>query len=196
MEFYQDDEKSEKKTTTRFVEHKRTIIGHNADLIIPSFADVGALYLGAYSAACDRDFLCVYQIRAIQNCGYELKNGFPTTIAYKSIPLDDVDDAPLLDYIPEAIKFIDERRNMGENVLVHCMMGKSRSAAIVIAYLIHVHANEGEKLSVQEAYDFLKSKRSLVEPNPGFLKQLETYGDFIHQTPPSKKKEKEKKDDK
>jgi hypothetical protein len=128
---------------------------------------IGALFIGDYSAACDRDIIASNQIRAIVNCGYELKNVFQVTVAYKTLPLDDTDDAPLLEYVSDATKFINDHRMQGENVLVHCMMGKSRSAAVAMAYLI-----QNRQLQVQEAFDFLKSKRSVVQPNFGFLQQL------------------------
>ena len=80
-----------------------------------------------YYAACSRDFLALNKIHIIVNCGYELKNQFPATIIYKNIPLDDVDDAPLLEYIDSAVDFIDKYISGGENVLVHCQMGRSKT---------------------------------------------------------------------
>ena len=59
---------------------------------------------------------------------------------------------------------------MGENCLVHCKLGISRSAAVVIAYLIKYY-----KLSTDEAVDFVKSKRTSIKPNDGFMRQLYTY---------------------
>ena len=34
--------------------------------------------------------------------------------------------------------------------------------------------------SLQEAFDFTKSKRSIINPNPGFMKQLETYQGILN----------------
>jgi len=39
-------------------------------------------------------------------------------------------------HFPEAIKFIDECISNGGKILVHCAAGVSRSAAVVIAYLM------------------------------------------------------------
>jgi protein-tyrosine phosphatase len=44
-------------------------------------------------------------------------------------------------------------------------MGVSRSAAIVVAYLMKEH-----RKSLPEALDFLKSKRKIIHPNGGFLR--------------------------
>jgi len=50
-------------------------------------------------------------------------------------------------------------------VLVHCHMGVSRSATVVIAYLMkYFH------MTHREAYNFVKKKRSVINPNEGFRK--------------------------
>jgi dual specificity phosphatase 12 len=49
-------------------------------------------------------------------------------------------------------------------------MGKSRSATCVVAYLMHRY-----HISPQEALDQIRQSRPLVEPNEGFMQQLEMY---------------------
>ncbi|MCI4390990.1 hypothetical protein PGIGA_G00129280 [Pangasianodon gigas] len=58
----------------------------------------------------------------------------------------------------------------GGRTVVYCKNGRSRSATICIAYLMKHHS-----LSLPEAYEVVKSARSVVEPNPGFWAQLERY---------------------
>jgi atypical dual specificity phosphatase len=61
--------------------------------------------------------------------------------------------------------------SVGENrVLVHCLAGMSRSATIVIAYLLATTS-----MTAGEATEFVRSKRRVVRPNYGFAKQLEQY---------------------
>ncbi|KAH9943798.1 protein-tyrosine phosphatase-like protein [Amylocystis lapponica] len=55
-------------------------------------------------------------------------------------------------------------------VLVHCMMGISRSATVVCAYLVATTA-----MSASDAIAYTIFKRSVVCPNLGFRRQLETY---------------------
>jgi protein-tyrosine phosphatase len=55
----------------------------------------------------------------------------------------------------------------GGRVFVHCFAGVSRSATIVIAYLMKEHG-----LSFNSAIKFVKSKRPQINPNDGFRKQL------------------------
>lgn len=57
-------------------------------------------------------------------------------------------------------------------VFIHCEQGVSRSASVLMAYLLYV--NE-EFLSVNEVYQFVKSKRSVIRPNASFLQQLEEF---------------------
>jgi hypothetical protein len=62
-------------------------------------------------------------------------------------------------------------------------MGKSRSATVVIAYLMQEH-----NISPSEALSYLRQARSICEPNEGFMKQLELYGEMqtpedVEQTP-------------
>ncbi|KGO68490.1 Dual specificity phosphatase [Penicillium italicum] len=89
-----------------------------------------------------------------------------------SIGVDDVDDENLLEHFPAAIKFIQSGLNGGGGVLVHCAMGKSRSAAICIAYLLH---RQPGALTPQSALALVRQSRPLCEPNEGFMKQLELY---------------------
>jgi protein-tyrosine phosphatase len=51
---------------------------------------------------------------------------------------------------------------------VHCRLGVSRSASIVIAYLMSY-----QKLPLQVAYDRVKKKRFIVNPNSGLKAQLQ-----------------------
>jgi len=46
---------------------------------------------------------------------------------------------------------------------VHCAAGVSRSASIVIAYLMKIN-----HWTFENAYSFVKSKRKIIDPNFGF----------------------------
>lgn len=54
-----------------------------------------------------------------------------------------------------------------KTVMVHCKAGMSRSAALVIAYLMIEN-----KWQYEEAYLYVKNKRSIIAPNEGFAQQL------------------------
>jgi len=69
----------------------------------------------------------------------------------------------LQQYFHSSIQFIKKAIEAGGSVFVHCYAGVSRSATIVIAYLMSEHNYE-----MYEAISFTKSKRTVVFPNPGF----------------------------
>lgn len=53
-----------------------------------------------------------------------------------------------------------------DKLLVHCVMGRSRSATLFLAYLMIC-----ENMTVVDAIDHVKKRRRII-PNWGFLKQL------------------------
>ena len=63
--------------------------------------------------------------------------------------------------------FAEKARDCRKNVLVHCVGGVSRSSTIVIAYLMLKHG-----YSLNDAYDFVKAKKSNISPNFNFMQQL------------------------
>jgi dual specificity phosphatase 12 len=55
-------------------------------------------------------------------------------------------------------------------LIVASAMGKSRSATCCVAYLMHTF-----KIPPSEALEQIRQVRPLVEPNEGFMQQLEMY---------------------
>ncbi|PYH95169.1 dual specificity phosphatase [Aspergillus ellipticus CBS 707.79] len=88
------------------------------------------------------------------------------------IEVDDIEDEDLLEHFPVAIKFIQSGLDAGGSVLVHCAMGKSRSAAICIAYMLH---RQPTALTPESALAIIRQNRPLCEPNSGFMEQLAVY---------------------
>ncbi|RMJ26033.1 Dual specificity phosphatase [Aspergillus sp. HF37] len=88
------------------------------------------------------------------------------------IDVDDVSDENLLQHFPFAVRFIQSGLDAGGGVFVHCAMGKSRSAAICIAYLLH---RQPGVLTPQSALEIIRVGRPLCEPNEGFMEQLSLY---------------------
>lgn len=61
-------------------------------------------------------------------------------------------------------------------VLVHCMWGMSRSASIIVAYIMATR-----KMTLQSALNFVKARRSVIRPNRGFLAQLGLFQQRLEQ---------------
>ena len=64
----------------------------------------------------------------------------------------------------------DDENKTYNRVLIHCEMGISRSATIVIAYLMYKL-----KITLFDAYLYVFSRRNVIRPNSSFLKQLELF---------------------
>lgn len=70
-------------------------------------------------------------------------------------------------YIILCILFSDEARDSKQGVLVHCLAGVSRSVTITVAYLMQT-----KKLTLNEAYDYVKTCKPNISPNFNFMGQL------------------------
>jgi protein-tyrosine phosphatase len=88
-------------------------------------------------------------------------------IIYKHINIDDLSHIKIIDYFPECYDFIESARKKKSAALVHCDAGISRSSTVVISYLI-----KRKKMSLKEAYLYVKKRRALISPNFGFIVQL------------------------
>jgi hypothetical protein len=82
-------------------------------------------------------------------------------------PIPDAVPAPSLDWLREQVEFIDRQRRGGLPVFVHCRAGVSRSCMVVAAYLMRRDA-----CTRDEALALIRTKRSLVGPNPAFMELL------------------------
>ncbi|KAL8842767.1 MAG: hypothetical protein Q9176_002403 [Flavoplaca citrina] len=89
-----------------------------------------------------------------------------------SIDIDDDEDADIIQHFPTTNAFLHEGLDGGGGVLVHCAMGKSRSATTIIAHLLHTYPKTHTPTT---ALALLRQSRPLCEPNPGFMAQLELY---------------------
>lgn len=126
------------------------------------------LYLGNHYASTALDWLTTHGIKAIVNVGAG-KNKFEPSIIYHKIKIKDSTEVSIYPYLEEAVDFIQSNLKFG-HVLVHCRGGFSRSPTVVISYLIKYH-----KMTYQESYDLVKSKRSCIQPNSSFINDLQKF---------------------
>jgi len=111
--------------------------------------------------------LNITRILRVTDCG-----GYDSPENYRILHLQ-VADHPRCDlckHFSEMFKFIEEGINAKEGVLVHCEQGVSRSASVVIGFLIY-----HKRMSLREAIVYTRSKRSIINPNNGFMRQLYGY---------------------
>ena len=87
------------------------------------------------------------------------------------IPVDDSPEVDIGRWFDSVSEFIMAHRLMNRKVLVHCHAGMSRSVSLVCAFLINLFCCN----HVRALY-WIRERRPCINVNPGFLRQLETYG--------------------
>lgn len=129
------------------------------------------LYLGNQSDSTCPIFLRKCGITHVLNVASESTQTWVNKgIVYKNIPMKDVVSENLLKWLEECFEFIETARQQGGCVLVHCMAGISRSAAVTLAYVMRAQG-----IGLDCAYRQLKALRSSISPNLGFMGQLQQF---------------------
>jgi len=77
----------------------------------------------------------------------------------------------VVDDLLRLCELVDDRCRKGKKVLVHCQCGVSRSASLVVAYGLY----KNPSLTVQEAYDAVKSRSKWIGPNMNLIYQLSEF---------------------
>ena len=126
------------------------------------------LYLGNFLGAFNVDNLKSLGIKKVLSV---MNNRFPEykendNIIHKALTVYDFEEENIIKYFGECLNFI----KGDDKVLVHCAVGASRSATVVIAYIMWT-----KKMPFKEALEFVRSKRFVVSPNFGFEDQLKLF---------------------
>ncbi|EQC39820.1 hypothetical protein SDRG_03240 [Saprolegnia diclina VS20] len=124
----------------------------------------GSIYLGNVWQATQPEVLRKMGISHVVSIAKEpldekvmLKN-----IKYHQLPMRSVMASP-----DATIAFVRDATQSGGKVLLHCVHGISASAAVVVFYVMHTH-----KVSLVTAYNHVHRCRSLIYPNPAYMRWL------------------------
>ncbi|XP_058800022.1 protein phosphatase Slingshot-like isoform X2 [Phymastichus coffea] len=128
------------------------------------------VYLGSEWNASNLEELQKNGVRHILNVTREIDNFFPGMFNYLNVRVYDDEKTDLLKHWDDTFKYITKAKKEGSKVLVHCKMGVSRSASVVIAYAMKAY-----NWDFSQALSHVKNKRNCIKPNSSFLLQLETY---------------------
>ncbi|GIY79782.1 dual specificity protein phosphatase 3 [Caerostris darwini] len=148
---------------------KALIGGVDCDEVYPN------IFIGDEGSARKKDFLQAVGITHVLNTAEGSNFGQVNTgvnfysdagIKYLGFDLIDAPRTRIIDCFDQGVNFIDEGVSSGGKVLVHCLMGLSRSTTFVAAYLMIK-----KKMSAKEALRTIRKQRE-VRPNDGFLVQL------------------------
>ncbi|XP_008171693.2 dual specificity protein phosphatase 26-like [Chrysemys picta bellii] len=131
------------------------------------------LYLGDILIAHDKEELRKLGITHVLNAAHstwESKGDqafYGQEIHYCGIAAEDSTDFNLREHFYPASEYINKALSaLNGKILVHCVVGKSRSATLVLAYLMIYH-----HFSLTDAVQRVIKHRA-ISPNRGFLKQL------------------------
>jgi len=131
------------------------------------------LFLGSFNQTEKYELVKDLKITHILNMTTECDNIHEDKgIKYMKVSILDEDDKNIHDHFQDAYQFIHDAltEDVNNNVLVHCAMGKSRSATIIIMYLMKKFSWGFEK-----AFAFVKRKRDAICPNDGFVQRLQEF---------------------
>jgi protein-tyrosine phosphatase len=126
------------------------------DEIIPG------LFLGGVNCT-DEKILQKYNIQCVLSVMSNPPNIDETNIEHMKVYILDNSSENISQHFDIAHIFISQSLKEKKNILVHCHAGISRSATIIISYIM-----KSQMLTLNDAYKFVKDKRSIVEPNFGF----------------------------
>ncbi|XP_062350997.1 serine/threonine/tyrosine-interacting protein [Cinclus cinclus] len=135
------------------------------------------LFLGPYSSAM-KSKLPVLQKHGIthvicirQNIEANfIKPNFQQLFRYLVLDIADNPVENIIRFFPMTKEFIDGSLQSGGKVLVHGNAGISRSAALVIAYIMETFG-----VKYRDAFTYVQERRFCINPNAGFVHQLQEY---------------------
>lgn len=135
------------------------------------------IYLGNAYNASNYSNLIQNNIGLIVNITSEISNyySYSNEFEYYNIDIEDNNNNHIQSHIDNVLNKIHEykKANPDKNILIHCFMGSSRSASLVVAYLYKNH-----NMSIDDAIVFIKNKRELVNINTTFIKDLHIWSNL------------------
>lgn len=128
----------------------------------------GSLFLGTFAFTQQAAALLNANVQAVINVRKEKALDLLPTL---HIPVEDTWHQNIGVYLLAACEFIDGHLEVG-SVLVYCQAGISRSATIVIAYVMYQQRQAGVPANLTNAYEQVKAARSCISPNLDFMGAL------------------------
>nr|CAG8436378.1 6998_t:CDS:2 [Entrophospora candida] len=140
------------------------------------------LYLGSELNAANRSMLnrlnieFILNVALLQSARSAMLSGIPLTVPATSKHNKQIkykkffwthNQENLISDFDSAFAFINEARSAGKSILVHCQCGVSRSASLIIGYVM-----EANSMNLNQAYEFVKNRSPYISPNMSLVYQL------------------------
>lgn len=176
---YMNSESNVDKKAQRMNNIDRGTMGALYDLTYDSTKIIDRLYLGNSCNARNYYELEKDSIGLIVNSSPCISNYFKNIYEYYNLEVEDISGADIFSHLGTVVDTMHQylEDNPQKGVFVHCFMGSSRSATIIIAYLMKYH-----KYKLTDALEFVKSKREVVNLNKDFFTQLGEFDKIINNT--------------
>jgi len=146
---------------------------HIPDLILGSW-----LFLGSRHVRERKDVLDEHQIRVVLDFSQLSDLAKFEGIEYHTYDVTDNENSDIANFFEDCHAIM--RKCFADNIgiFVHCNQGRSRSASIILSYLIKY-----ESMTLKQAWNHVKDRRRIIMPNSGFWKQLIQYETLLHGSP-------------
>ncbi len=145
----------------------------------PAHEILPGLWLGNRRASVDEDFLQTNRIQVVCNCTKDLPFSPVIAIRYRVPVHDNLEEeeiANMEQWSKEIVYCLIREYKSGKAILVHCMAGMQRSAAVVAMMLIaflRIHA--------LDAYQYIKERRPIAfHPRANFGRAIDFFDRFFH----------------
>ena len=128
------------------------------------------IYLGDSVAAGNEEYLKQYNISVVVNCA-DVTSSYKN-IKFLELSLYDIESQNIFPKFEVAYNFIKRNSKNNTYILIHCMVGMSRSASLVVFYLM-----KEKGWDYDTCITYMRERRPGVSPNNGFERQLREYYD-------------------
>lgn len=125
------------------------------------------IYLGNAYTAANYNLLKELNINIIINITSNIPNYFEYDdhFTYINYNIKDINDSEIKEYLIKSYSVLSTTTD--KNILIHCYAGSSRSASIILYYLIKKY-----NYSFKDANNMLKSKRDIVNINTTYIDEI------------------------
>nr|CAD7592310.1 unnamed protein product [Timema genevievae] len=148
---------------------------------------IPGLFLGPYSSAMRSKLeqltrLGITHIVCVRQDieSHFIRPNFPDKFKYLTLNIADTVTENIIQHFAKMRQFVDESLANGGKTLVHGNAGISRSAALVLAYIMEKYGltckitftNFSINFKLREAFSLVQQRRFCINPNEGFIAQL------------------------
>jgi len=165
--------RNQNNTLVNRVEKKKSLYLQYFSFFSESNEIISNLYLGSSFNSYNLKELERKNINVILNITDDISNfyEYKNNIIYYKFPIRDNNFDDISEILNKTYDIIDNHINNGDTILVHCYMGASRSASVVIHYIMKKYGS-----TYDQSLFLVKSKRPIVNLTEKFyntLKNLE-----------------------